>query len=221
MRADGTDVYARLEAWRRQGVDRIDPLRFALMTALAQRAARHDGAVRQRLDARLRELADAYAALPARTPVEASPRGVGDSPLKHLLEQFGNGPRMDVSLPSPVTEAGGEAGESTPAADIAAPMPVLDEFQQLWTRIRIDGLLRQCLDGLPEDAGPLHSSVLTYRAMALMREVCPDYLQHFVAYTDALTWLEQLGGGAAAGNDAEGAVAARKPTRSPRRRKPQ
>ena len=30
---------------------------------------------------------------------------------------------------------------------------------------------------------------------ALMREVCPDYLQHFVAYTDALSWLEQLGGG--------------------------
>jgi len=97
----------------------------------------------------------------------------------------------------------------------------LDEFQQLWTRIRIDGLLRHCLDGLPEDAGPLHSSVLTYRAMALMREVCPDYLQHFVAYTDALSWLEQLGGGTAGGNDGDGAAAARRPTRSQRRKKPQ
>jgi len=159
--------------------------------------------------------------LPARTPVEASPRSVGDSPLKHLLEQFGNGPRVDASLPSPVTAAGGEAGESTPAADIAAPMPVLDEFQQLWTRIRIDGLLRQCLDGLPEDAGPLHSSVLTYRAMALMREVCPDYLQHFVAYTDALSWLEQLCGSTDSGNDTERTAVARKPARSPRRRKQQ
>ena len=73
-------------------------------------------------------------------------------------------------------------------------MPLLDEFQQLWSRIRIDSLLRQCLDSLPEDAGPLHSSVLSYRAMALMGEVCPDYLQHFVAYTDVLTWLEQLDG---------------------------
>ncbi len=100
-------------------------------------------------------------------------------------------------------------------------MPVLDEFQQLWTRIRIDGLLRHCLDDLPEDAGPLHSSVLTYRAMALMREVCPDYLQHFVAYTDALSWLEQLGGSTASGGDADGAAAARRPTRSQRRKKPQ
>jgi len=220
MPADGADVYARLEAWRRQGADRIDPLRFALMSALAHRAARHDGAVRQRLDARLRELADAYAALPARARAEASPRGTGDGPLKQLLEQLGNGPRLDAPVPAAMPLPVGESGERAPAADITAPMPVLDEFQQLWTRIRIDGLLRQCLDGLPEDAGPLHSSVLTYRAMALMREVCPDYLQHFVAYADALTWLEQLGGGAAGGgNDGDGAAAARRPARSPRRRK--
>ena len=87
------------------------------------------------------------------------------------------------------------------------------------TRIRIDGLLRHCLDGLPEDAGPLHSSVLTYRAMALMREVCPDYLQHFVAYTDALSWLEQLGGSAATGGDADGAATPRRPARTGGRRK--
>ncbi|WP_433853060.1 DUF2894 domain-containing protein [Stenotrophomonas nitritireducens] len=221
MPADGADVHARLEAWRRQGAERIDPVRFALMTALAQRAARYGGAVRQRLDARLQVLADAYAALPARTPVEASPRGVGDGPLKQLLEQLGNGPRPDASMPAAIPLPVGESGERTPAADIAAPMPVLDEFQQLWTRIRIDGLLRQCLDGLPEDAGPLHSSVLTYRAMALMREVCPDYLQHFVAYTDALSWLEQLCGSTDSGNDTEPTAVARKPARSPRRRKQQ
>jgi len=97
-------------------------------------------------------------------------------------------------------------------------MPLLDEFQQLWSRIRIDSLLRQCLDGLPEDAGPLHSTVLTYRAMALMREVCPDYLQHFVAYADTLTWLEQLGGS----TDHADATSTRKPVRgnTPRRKKP-
>jgi len=58
MAAETGDVHARLEAWQQQGADRIDPLRFALMRALARHAARHDGALRQRLDARLRELAD-------------------------------------------------------------------------------------------------------------------------------------------------------------------
>lgn len=221
MPADGADVHARLEAWRRQGADRIDPLRFALMTALAQRAARHDGALRQRLDARLRELADAYAALPPRPQAADSPRGTGASPLKQLLDRFGTTPRPAAPAQVAAALAPGETGEATPAADLAAPMPVLDEFQQLWTRIRIDGLLRQCLDGLPEDAGPLHSSVLTYRAMALMREVCPDYLQHFVAYTDALSWLEQLCGSTDSGNDTERTAVSRKPARSPRRRKQQ
>jgi hypothetical protein len=66
--------------------------------------------------------------------------------------------------------------------------------------------------------------VLTYRAMALMREVCPDYLQHFVAYTDALSWLEQLGGSAATGSaatggDADGAATPRRPARTGGRRK--
>ena len=75
-----------------------------------------------------------------------------------------------------------------------ALMPALDEFQQLWSRIRIDSLLRQCLDSLPEDAGPLHSSVLTYRAMALMQELSPEYLQHFIAYVDVLTWMEPVSG---------------------------
>ena len=219
MAAEAGDVHARLAAWRQQGADRIDPLRFALMSALAQRAARHDGAVRQRLDARLQELADAYATLPPRAHAQESPPGTGDSPLKQLLGQLGSGPWLDAPLPAAATTPVGEPSDNAPIADIAAPMPVLDEFQQLWTRIRIDGLLRQCLDGLPEDAGPLHSSVLTYRAMALMREVCPDYLQHFVAYTDALSWLEQLGGSAAAGSDADGAASPRRPARTGGRRK--
>ncbi|MEW9622838.1 DUF2894 domain-containing protein [Rhodanobacter geophilus] len=210
MRAEPGDAHARLDAWRRQGADRVDPLRFAWMAALAQRAARHDGAVRRRLDRRLQELADAYAALLADPPAAKPPRGADESPLRQLLAQFGSAPRRDAApQPASVAQAG-EPGGQAPAID-TAPMPVLDEFRQLWSRIRIDSLLRQCLDSLSADAGPLHSSVLTYRAMALMREVSPGYLQHFVAYADVLTWMEPLGGGAAGGGDADGAAGARKP----------
>ncbi|GAB3779613.1 DUF2894 domain-containing protein [Dyella agri] len=221
MRTDPAGVHARLDAWRQQGVDRVDPLRFALMSALAQRAVRHNGPIRHRLDARLRELADAYADLLADPPGAKPSRSAGESPLKQLLEQFAEMPRLNAAaLAAPAAQAG-EAAGSAPVAD-AAPMPVLEEFQQLWSRIRIDGLLRQCLDSLSEDAGPLHSSVLTYRAMMLMGEVSPGYLQHFIAYTDVLTWMEQLGGGAVAGHDADGATGARKPARAGggRRKKP-
>lgn len=215
MRAEPADVRTRLAAWRRQGADRIDPPRFALMAALAHRAARHDGAVRQRLEARLQELAEAYAGLLVDRPGTKPLPAAGGSPLKRLLEQFADAPRLAAAPPrAPVAQAA-EAG-GLAAADAAA-MPVLDEFQQLWSRIRIDSLLRQCLDSLSEDAGPLHSSVLTYRAMMLMRDISPGYLQHFIAYTDVLTWMEQLGGGA--GRDADASGGTRKPARGGARRK--
>ncbi|MCG8274981.1 DUF2894 domain-containing protein [Stenotrophomonas sp. NLF4-10] len=217
MPAETAGIRARLDAWRAQGADRVDPSRFALMDALAQHAARHEGSVRKQLDARLQVLADAYADLLTHPP-QAGTRGVetGASPFKPLLEQLANASRLDAMPQTASTPRTDDAGEPAPAAE-PSTMPLLDEFQQLWSRIRIDSLLRQCLDGLPEDAGPLHSTVLTYRAMALMREVCPDYLQHFIAYADTLTWLEQLGGS----TDADDAISPRKPPRtgSPRRKK--
>lgn len=220
MRTEPAGVDARLAAWRRQGADRIDPLRFALMTALAQRAARQDGAARQRLDARLQELADAYAVLLANPPEAKPSRRADESPLKQLLAQFASAPRRDATAQTASGAQAGESSEQVSAID-TTPMPVLDEFQQLWSRIRIDSLLRQCLDSLSEEAGPLHSSVLTYRAMMLMREVSPGYLQHFIAYTDVLTWMEQLGG-VIAGGDADGVAGVRKPARTGggRRKKP-
>jgi len=203
------DIHARLAAWREQGADRIDPLRFALMTAMAQRAAHHDGAVRHRLDARLHELAETYAGLLANPPEAKPSHRTGESPLKQLLAQFADAPRWDGAPQTvPAVQAGKEAFVA-----IAAPMPVLDEFQQLWSRIRIDSLLRQCLDSLPDDAGPLHSRVLTYRAMELMRDVSSEYLQHFIAYADVLTWMEHLGSRSSASNDANAHVA-RKPARA-------
>jgi len=218
MPAEAAGIHARLEAWRRHGADRADPPRFALMAALAQRATRFDGTVRQQLETRLQQLADAYAGVLAQPAGRKPQPGAGGSPLRELLQQFDSAPRVEARSPAPAMAPVRAAGAAMRAAGIA-PLPVLDEFQQLWSRIRIDSLLRQCLDGLPEDAGPLHSSVLTYRAMDLMREVSPGYLQHFVAYTDALSWLEQLGGNA--DNAAEGASSPRKPARagSTRRKK--
>jgi hypothetical protein len=221
MRTEPGDAHAQLETWRQQGADRADPLRFALMVALAHRAARHDGAVRQRLDARLQELAEDYAVLLADPPTAEPSRSLDESPLRQLLEQFASAPRLDAVPQTSSTTHAGEAGEQTPAID-TTPMPVLDEFQQLWSRIRIDSLLRQCVDSLSEDAGPLHSSVLTYRAMMLMREISPEYLQHFIAYTDVLTWMEHLGVGAATDSDADGLAVFRKSARAGggRRKKP-
>jgi hypothetical protein len=63
--------------------------------------------------------------------------------------------------------------------------------------------MRQSLEQVPGNAGPLNSSSLVHRALSLMREVSPGYLKQFLSYVDALSWMEQMNGGAApTGKDA-------------------
>ena len=71
---------------------------------------------------------------------------------------------------------------------------------------------------VPADAGPLNSGMLLHRALQLMRAVSPGYLQHFIAYADTLSSLEQLQQAVAPLTTASDAPA--KPKRAPRKRKP-
>lgn len=218
MPADSATL-AQLQAWRESGADRVDPPRFELITALAQRAQRYAGSAREQLDARLSQLTEAYAQLVALEVAEPAAKTGTESHLQSLLQQLETDP-LQYQLPLSTTNAAAgnsDSGDSTEAS----LMPALDEFQQLWSRIRIDSLLRQCLDSLPEDAGPLNSSVLTYRAMALMQELSPEYLQHFIAYVDVLTWMEQLGASSPQ-SSAGRAASTRKPARAAtgKRKKP-
>lgn len=193
MHADSAAL-AQLQAWRDSGADRCDPPRFELIAALAQRAQRYAGSARAQLDARLSQLTDAYAQLVAVEAAKPAATTSVESPLQSLLQQLEADP-LQYQLPLSTANAVVIDSDSDSAdGNDTALMPALDEFQQLWSRIRIDSLLRQCLDSLPEDAGPLHSSVLTYRAMALMQELSPEYLQHFIAYVDVLTWMEPVSG---------------------------
>ena len=191
MPADSAAL-AQLQAWRESGADRFDPARFELIVALAQRAQRYAGSARSQLDARLSQLTDAYARLVGVEVVEPAAKFSAGSPLQSLLQQLETDP-LQYQLPLSTSNAAAGDSESGDSNE-ATLMPALDEFQQLWSRIRIDSLLRQCLDSLPADAGPLNSSVLTYRAMALMQELSPEYLQHFIAYVDVLTWMEPVSG---------------------------
>lgn len=202
---------AQLQAWRESHADRVDPARFELIASLAQRAQRYTGSARTQLDARLAQLIAAYAQLASVQAPKRVAADAAESPLQSLLLQLTADPlQYQLPLATSNTAAGGT--DSTDSNE-AALMPALDEFQQLWSRIRIDSLLRQCLDSLPEDAGPLHSSVLTYRAMALMQEISPEYLQHFIAYVDVLTWMEQLGASSPQSTGGR-ATSTRKPARA-------
>lgn len=81
------ELTAQLAAWHAQGGHRLEPVRFALVEALARRAAGHQGAVRQVLDARLQTLvADLRVRLAGRLAAEAAraEAGPASSPRSRL-----------------------------------------------------------------------------------------------------------------------------------------
>nr|WP_255779083.1 DUF2894 domain-containing protein [Mycetohabitans sp. B8] len=207
-----THARAQLDAWRASGADRLDPVRFRFINALQRRTAGHVGAVRRHLERRLGELLDAYAADLERAALRSSDaeaatasREPGNPTLAALLDY--------IAARKP---AHGDAG-----ALAAAPHPVpelgpatLDYFRKTWARVRIEKQLRQSLNQVPKNAGPLNSSSLVHRSLLLMRELSPGYLQQFLAYADTLSWMEQLNSESPASTkDIALAAVARKSTR--------
>lgn len=203
-----------LDAWRAQGADRADPMRFLFIEALERRAADHDGEARRLLDEKLSALIAAYAgaieeaAPPAgaahstTTPSESSRGALGAliDDMARRATMRGDNPTTDDAAPSPGTRPAWE---------------VLDDFRKLWSKVRTESQLRQSLEQVPENAGPLNSGSLVHRSLTLMREVSPGYLQHFMAYVDALAWVEQMNeGGALAVKEAPRSAGAKKRTRS-------
>ncbi|WEN16739.1 DUF2894 domain-containing protein [Rhodanobacter sp. AS-Z3] len=178
---------ARLDAWRAQGADRLHPVRFHFIDALERRAASHEGEARRLLDGRLSQLLAAYAdeldavdaVGGATTPCPSSASALAE--LTDELSRRGSQRSQRVAVHD--TQA---AGVSHP------PMDALDDLQKIWSTVRIESQLRQALEQVPADAGPLNSASLVHRSLTLMRELSPEYLQQFLSYVDALSWIEQL-----------------------------
>jgi len=171
-----------LQTCREQGLHRIDPVRFAFIEALARRSAGHAGEARRLLDERLARLVDAYARQAqeagqahegGQNPDAARKGGTGGG-LRGLLDRLEAG-RTALS------EAGGDAD-------------VLDYFRTLWAGLRVGSELRQAMENVPENAGPLNSIHLVHQSLQLMHELAPDYLRHFLSYADTLSCLERMSG---------------------------
>ena len=221
MSADGSNARAMLDAWRKQGAERMDPVRFHRIDALERRAVGHDGVVRRELEGRLSELIAAYAGdlerAAARTEagtngsvVDAAARATLAELVEHITRQ--------------AAARDGDVSDNESSSAVFPELGALRDARKLWTRIRAESQLRQSLEQAPNDAGPLNSARLVHRSLTLMRELSPGYLQQFLSYVDALTWMEQLnaGGVAAVAEEAPRAVAGVKRARkTPRGRRAQ
>lgn len=209
--ADATSAEATsaiLQAWRERGDDRLDPVGFQFIEALARRAAAHAGAARARLDERLAQLLQAYAArIAAASAANAAAEGLEDaatpdaSPAPAMaVPKPARGPLAELAAYLAYPGAPGEDPDAIAAQarrDAYPDMPVLDGLREIWSGLSADRQVRQSQEQVHKNAGPLNSNQLVHRALSLMRELSPGYLQQFVTYTEALAWMEQVTAAAA------------------------
>ncbi|WP_175710960.1 DUF2894 domain-containing protein [Burkholderia ambifaria] len=206
MTDDATHVRATLDAWREQGADRLDPVRFHRLDALEKRAAAFDGDARALLDARLATLLEGFAEILARAgeaaaaseTAQASAQAPARGALGGLVEQLARDAQADRRGVDP---------------------ELIDYFRTMWSKVRTEQQYRQSLDQVPRNAGPLNSNSLVHRSLATMRELSPEYLQQFMSYIDALAWLEDLAGGGAQPEKEAPRAKAAKPARKTTRTK--
>ncbi|MET3653194.1 DUF2894 domain-containing protein [Dyella japonica] len=200
-----TRARAMLDAWREQHADRLDPVRFHAMDALERRAANHDGEARRMLDDRLATLLDAYAGDLENAATVADPMS-SETPNRSALAEL-----IDHMAASALARDVAFAAHNATMPSSSYPtLETLDEFKKIWSAVRTGSQLRQSLEQAPENAGPLNSGALVHRSIGLMRELSPGYLQQFLSYIDALSWIEQINGSALPASDAPRAPGTRK-----------
>ena len=206
-----SSTQAVLDNWRASGADRLNRVRFHFIEALHRRTVSQTGAARRILDARLGKLVAAYAEDVDRAtsaPDAAGSTASAGSALTELLSDIASRARGDVG--DAVVGGSGRHPNAFPE------LKILEDARDTWSRVSAEKQLRDALEKVPVNAGPLNSSSLVHRSLLLMREVSPDYLRQFLSYVDALSWLERMSGDTAAGGQdtaRSGAKAARSKVR--------
>ena len=201
---DSLSPAQQLAYWQAQQAQTRDPAAFALMQGLARRLPTLQGSARQAVQDRLQTQLEHYAQrLQADAAAPAVPAGPG--PLTELLAH---------------ARARGVLQDAPDDGSLAYPeLPMLDEVRAIWSRLNAERQLRQSIEQLPENAGPLNSDHVVLRALTHLRELSPDFLHQFMAYGETLAWLERMSPapGAPARDGKPAAKSAGKPAAKPRK----
>lgn len=100
--------------------------------------------------------------------------------------------RTPAHGPSGLGELAGLLDAHSRARPHYPAVPGLAELRAESEALHARSRLRMTLQQAPAEGGPLNSAVLVHRMLETLRTLAPGYLQHFVAYADALSWLEQV-----------------------------
>jgi len=211
-RARGDDrcdraAFARIDALERRAAAQDGELRRVLDARVRELIGAYAGALQRRQaqagDAAVREAgaqveaaeaADAAAA--AAAPAKRGARKGAKRKSRASAQAAAPAPTLvELTQRLQATAATREAGDGDAPRAAFPQLAALDEFRMRFSRLRMDRQLRESLEPSSADAGPLNSGRLVHRALSAMQALAPEYLQQFMAYVDALAWMERLGAG--------------------------
>ena len=172
-----------LLALRDAGAARVDPVGWHYIEVLAERTRLQNGMAQTLLQARLDQALQAFSArmtaapdTPAAAVAATSPSA---SPLALLLQE--------MKPPGPATSA----VPGQPDQGWAAASPRVQQFRRQLRKISVQKQVSQAMAQAPQNAGPINSHMLVLRALGLMRDISPDYLNRFINYVDTLLCLDE------------------------------
>lgn len=184
------DPATAIASLRGRSEEPFDPVRLHFLEALARRTQDHQGAVKRLLEDRLSHAVAQYQQHLARREEAA-----GD------VQHPECGPQRDSLAELTRTLTQQEPGNAQANADASdadmgfrPELKSIRNFRQTWSRLSVDRQLAQAIEQGPENAGPFNSHQLVLRALSVMRDIAPHYLNRFMSHADALLWLDQADG---------------------------
>ena len=167
-----------MERLRVAGAAGVDAVQWHYIETLAARSRNQSKQAQALLQAKLQAALthlDMRMAAANEAPVEHAAAKT-PSPMTLLLQEM---------APPPATLPGKASFLETHRES-----PRVQQFRKQLRKISVQKQVSHAIAQAPQNAGPINSHILVLRALGLMRELSPDYLQRFVAYVNTLMVLE-------------------------------
>ena len=168
----------KIERLRLAGAAGVDVVQWHYIETLAARSRSQPEQIQALLQAKLQAaLLNLEIRMTAATQAPAEPAAaITPSPMTLLLQEM---------APPPATLPG-----KASFLEAHRESPRVQQFRKQLRKISVQKQVSHAIAQAPQNAGPINSHMLVLRALGLMRELSPDYLQRFVAYINTLVVLE-------------------------------
>jgi hypothetical protein len=182
--SEARNIDAWMQGLREAGAARLDSVGWHYIEVLAQRTQAQTGPAQALLYRKLQPMLEAFAQRLTQEQAQAhAPLACAEpaapSALAVLLQEMAPS-GLDLP-PSTTTSTFGMHRES----------PRVRQFRKQLRQISVQKRVSKAIARAPQNAGPINSHMLVLRALGLMRDISPDYLNRFMTHVDTLLCLEE------------------------------